>query len=410
LETEGVVNTFGGNWLIRVKEYDNGTWTQVGQTLNRNTENNEEHVDFLINTQGSMFIGMKDTIFQFNESTSLWESTYVPYYYGGLSEDSEGNIYFLHRMPGVTSTAHSDIDLAKFSNGTITILNNIAIDLPAIPRKINASNQILFRGNQIYVSFVTQSSNNLVVFRGSFEEDFTKLESASIGVSSLFAGLGLASMEVSASGEIVISRKSDIGNAILLNKYDEINDTWGLFDTTGIHSVSCNVNRLKYDKNGVLHLIYNGSNDKGFLFKFNGTSWEHIGPKSFFSYNTIASLNKPWITFNANNELYFSRGLGNSTIPLQVFAYQDENASIKDLNNTFISVFPNPSIDKIYIHGIPLNASVEIYSLLGQKIFHAENITNETFEVSSNGFKSGVYVLKIENESFTLSKQVVIQH
>src|SRR5690606_19868951 len=106
------------------------------------------------------------------------------------------------------------------------------------------------------------------------------------------------------------------------------------FDTTGIHANSCNFNHLRYDNSGKLHLIYTGSNNSGFLFEYNGTSWEHIGPTSFWSYHTISSLIKPWLCFGNNDEIYFTNGIGTSALPLQVFGEADASANVPQLSSS----------------------------------------------------------------------------
>src|SRR5690606_38755712 len=227
-------------------------------------------------------------------------------------------VYFIHRTQGASSPAHSDLHIAQFNDGSISVLNELALDIPMLPRSVNASNKIAIQNAQITVSLVSQSTNLIYVFAGDFTNGFTKLEQTAPGnTSTLFADLGLSSMVVGPSGEIIVSRKS--GNNITIVQYDSGSDSWTNFDTTGIYASSCNFNHLRYDNSGNLHLIYTGSNNTGFLFKHNGTSWEHIGPTSFWSYHTISSLIKPWLCFGTSNELYFTNGIGTSALPLQVF-------------------------------------------------------------------------------------------
>ena len=153
LEAEEIENTFG-NWLIRMKSFDGSSWTQIGQDLIRNTANNESHVDFVISETNDFYIGMLDSIFKLNASTSLWESHYVPEYCGGLSANDNGEVYFIHKTQGASGPAYSDLHLASFDNGSITQLNEIAADIFMLPRSVNASNKIAIQNTQFTVSLV----------------------------------------------------------------------------------------------------------------------------------------------------------------------------------------------------------------------------------------------------------------
>src|SRR5690554_676217 len=110
-------------------------------------------------------------------------------------------------------------------------------------------------------------------------------------------------MAVNNAGEIFVSNKSN--NNLLIHKYDETNDTWMPFDTTGIQAQTCNFNILQFDKNDDLNLIYTGSSGDGFVFKYNGAEWEHYGDRQpSESFGTIYSIHKPWMRFDDDNNLF----------------------------------------------------------------------------------------------------------
>lgn len=411
LEVEEEASSFGGFWTARVLAYDGSNWNQIGQDLQRNTANNEEHMDFVVSSNGDLFIGMKDSIFQYNAMSSLWESTYIPEYCGGLRADGNGNVYFIHRTEGASGMVYSDLQIAQIDNGSITLVGTIATDTPLLPRWVNTSNKLIFNGSDIYVSLMNQSSNNLFVFKGDLQNGFQKLEQGSATGSSLFTGLGLSSMAVSSTGELLVSNKSATGNVLELRQYDEVNDTWIPFDTTGIHSTSCNYNHLRYDNNGVLHLIYTGSNNTGFLFKYNGQNWEHIGPTSFFSYTTIASLAKPWLAFDNQNTIHFSKGLGYSGVPLQVFGYT-ETASIQALNpqkSGDLSCYPNPTSEQLTVSHLPQNATIQIVNSIGKLVYESTTQASE-ITIPTTQLENGWYLLHVTDSNMIKTKAFVVQN
>src|SRR5690606_6975477 len=100
----------------------------------------------------------------------------------------------------------------------------------------------------------------------------------------LWARLGLGSIAVSDQGEITIATSRAQGSNsswLEIYRYNEADDKWDFFDTTGMNVASSHINHLRYDNDGVLHFIHSGSRDAGFLFKYTGQTWEHIGPENF---------------------------------------------------------------------------------------------------------------------------------
>ncbi|MDT8412418.1 MAG: T9SS type A sorting domain-containing protein [Vicingaceae bacterium] len=409
LESEAEINTFGGTVYLRLKAYDGSNWNQIGQDVLRNVENNESHVDFLITPSGDFYIGMKDTILKLNSTTLLWESTYVPEYYGGLSCDSNSNVYFIHRVQGNSGIIYSDLSLAKFINGSVNIETSIATNAQILPRKVNASNKIIYKNGEFYISLVTQSSNQIYVFKGNITNGFQKLEQgAPNNGSTLFVGLGLSSMAVDNSGNIFISHKPSTGNFLSIVQYDPINDNWTPFDTTGINSTFSGHNQLRFDQNDLLHLIYQGANNTGFLFKYNGQTWEHIGPISFWSYITINALTRPHLVFDNNNDLLFSTGFGTSSFPFQVFHTGTTVGISNSLKEAQVVMYPNPVEKTLNIKGLPNNSSIRIVDLFGKTVLYLKSLEDSYKTLDLSGLSNGIYLLQLEHNGAVITKKLVV--
>ncbi len=72
-----------------------------------------------------------------------------------------------------------------------------------------------------------------------------------------------------------------------------------------------------------------------------------------------------------------------------------------------INIYPNPAKEKLTISNI-YNSDITITSISGQTIFNKENCNNiETIDVTQ--FNKGVYLLKIINEQFIISKKIIIK-
>lgn len=409
LESEAVANTFGGTVNLRLKSFDGSDWNQVGQDVLRNVENNESHIDFLITPSGDFYIGMKDTILTLNHTTMQWETTNVPEYYGGLSCDSNSNVYFMHRVQGASGVVYSDLSLAKFDNGAVTIESAIATDVMILPRKVNASNTIIYKNDEFYVSLVTQSSNQIYVFKGTTTTGFQKLEQgAPNNGSTLFAGLGLSSMAVDDSGTIIISHKPSSGNFLSIVQYDPVSDSWAPFDTSGINATFSGHNQLRYDQNNTLYLIYQGANNAGFLFKYNGQTWEHIGPTSFWSYITINALVRPHLTFDNNNVLLFSTGVGTNGIPFQVFQ-ADETLGLTDSKqDSQLVMYPSPAKNSLNVKGIPDHSSIQIVDITGKTVYHDQSLKDTSTILDVSALANGIYLLQLHVNGAVKTKKFVI--
>ncbi|MDI1317076.1 endonuclease [Flavobacterium sp.] len=71
-----------------------------------------------------------------------------------------------------------------------------------------------------------------------------------------------------------------------------------------------------------------------------------------------------------------------------------------------IVLYPNPAKDYFTVSGITSEATIEIYSALGQKVFQ-ENFAGEA-RLNFN-LSSGIYLAKITSDGFTTTKKVIIE-
>lgn len=407
LESEEIFESFGGEWDLRLKSYNGSEWEQKGQVLKRNIQNNEFHLDFVVAPNGDIYLGMLDSIYQFNEQNNLWDATYMPDYVGGLAVNQQNEVFFIHRTQGATSVINSDLSIAKFENGTVTLEATIAIDFLLLPRVVNPSNKLIFNGEDVFVSLVRQSTNQLYVFKGTLSGNFEQLAADENIGSALYAGGGQSSMIVTNDDEVIIALKPFTGNPIQIVSYNESDDNWQAFDTVGISSNTTTLPRLRLDNDGVLHLIYQGGNNTGFLFKRVNDAWEHIGPTSFWSQVTINQILSPWLAFDTQNNPVFVCGHGSSSFPLHVFRYNDE-LGVSGADNGFqVLIYPNPTNSSFSIQGLPMNAAVHVFNTQGQII---ESLSY--LEIESNFgqiyLQSGLYFLQIELDGQIVSSGKVL--
>ncbi|SHG90530.1 FG-GAP-like repeat-containing protein [Winogradskyella jejuensis] len=77
------------------------------------------------------------------------------------------------------------------------------------------------------------------------------------------------------------------------------------------------------------------------------------------------------------------------------------NDNVLDVNTSTISsiiAFPNPVVDTIHLESISSIESVEIYNLIGQRVFQ-KTYTSKEVELNMSSFVSGSYFVKIKNSN-----------
>lgn len=82
-----------------------------------------------------------------------------------------------------------------------------------------------------------------------------------------------------------------------------------------------------------------------------------------------------------------------------------ELLNIQTHNNIFVSIYPNPTSDFIYIKTNLLLEGLELYDVLGKSILKTKN----TNKISINNLPKGIYVLKIYSVNKIVSKKIIIK-
>ena len=78
-------------------------------------------------------------------------------------------------------------------------------------------------------------------------------------------------------------------------------------------------------------------------------------------------------------------------------------ASIDDQNQLDISIYPNPTNDKLFIQGLSSSSRVSIYNVLG-KLVLSQTISKE---IDVNNLQSGIYIIKITEEQKEIVRKFI---
>jgi hypothetical protein len=85
------------------------------------------------------------------------------------------------------------------------------------------------------------------------------------------------------------------------------------------------------------------------------------------------------------------------------------------LNPSSMEVYPNPSNGKFLVQvkneGITTNNIIEVYNILGEKVYSQPSIPNSSFSINLAGFSAGIYLVRVYNpeQKFIATTKIVIE-
>lgn len=149
------------------------------------------------------------------------------------------------------------------------------------------------------------------------------------------------------------------------------------------------------------------NNNVGFIVNQNLNSYV-----SGIQKTTDGGINWTWLTIipKVQNDIAFSNSGVAYTCGFNgsIFKSTNINLGIDDLeNNQALSVYPNPSSEKITItldsSMISENLTIHIYSFSGEELTSQSN----TGTIDISNFPTGIYVLKVQNETTSWTKKLI---
>lgn len=169
----------------------------------------------------------------------------------------------------------------------------------------------------------------------------------------------------------------------------------------GAANISTTATELTFNGNDAVGLFKNGVLID-IIGTFNGGTANFAVDVTLRRKSTVTS---PSTTFNLSAQWdSFSQDTCNNLASKMVKPTEEEVVELSDE----IVVFPNPSngVFNVVLDNSDAAYSVEILSFSGQKVFEKLNTTDTI--ISVNHLSSGIYILKITNDSKTVVKKIVI--
>lgn len=127
-----------------------------------------------------------------------------------------------------------------------------------------------------------------------------------------------------------------------------------------------------------------------------------------FSIPNLSDFRNSNIIFN--NELYFA---GSNNLGVELWKLTDNSLSTNEHNNSItqkLNIFPNPASNIVIIKmddEIEIE-NVEIYNLLGKKVYTHKTSNQQNTEINISNLSKGMYVVKVKVNNFIISKKLVV--
>ncbi len=210
-------------------------------------------------------------------------------------------------------------------------------------------------------------------------------------------GIDEISLAVSPSGEPYVAFSDNFNyDLMMVMKYNGTD--WVYVGNGGISAGEAYFPSLAFSPTGEPYLAFNTEeySYKATVKKFNGTSWVNLGTGGFSAgvgkYESLAFSpydGKPYVAYQD-----WSIG-GKAT----VMKYDTVSFGISELNQSQISLYPNPATDKITIETFPttIKSQLLITNLNGQEII-TRQITELKTQIDISNLPAGIYFVRLTSD------------
>lgn len=124
------------------------------------------------------------------------------------------------------------------------------------------------------------------------------------------------------------------------------------------------------------------------------------GEKSFsYSFDSEAMTTRAWMTISAG---------WNADLDLMIFPVI-EGAGLNNVDlNTLTYVYPNPAQDQVILASSIELEKVEIYNMVGQKVYET-SVSGISTTVNVSDFNAGTYLVKMFTEAGLATKKIIVK-
>lgn len=162
------------------------------------------------------------------------------------------------------------------------------------------------------------------------------------------------------------------------------------------------------DDGGNVFFDYNDyASGEKYLALWNGTESED------HNYEILASSDDEYVYFTLiNSNGNFQNGGRENSVVVGSYGYPlailyKETDYISDNYDAFVSIYPNPTNDIVYINSDFDIATVEIHNMMGQKV---ESVAlSASYSIDLSSYTSGIYFFSFEVNGDRVSKKIIVR-
>lgn len=286
-----------------------------------------------------------------------------------------------YNVTGLTAaTAYSFSVKAKDAAGNISASSNVLN--VTTPTSGSTASDLLFS------EYIEGSSNNKALEISNATGTAVNMSIYSIKKQS--NGAGAWSTGLALTGTLNNGSKFTIVNSLIaLSCY-----------STSTANLSTSTAEMTFNGNDAVGLFKNGVLID-VIGTFNGGTANFAADVTIRRKSTVTS---PTTTFNITTQ-WDSYAVDTCTnLGSRIATKSPKAAAILDVND--FKMYPNPSNGYFSIDNSNIAISVEIYNILGQKVFESKNADGSNLSVTN--LKKGVYLVKITDSSKSLIKKLII--
>jgi hypothetical protein len=171
---------------------------------------------------------------------------------------------------------------------------------------------------------------------------------------------------------------------------------------------NANYTSLVFSPSGQPYVAYKdllpSSEGKATVIKFDGISWSYVGSAGFSS----GQADYTCLAFNTSAEPYVAYSDYENSHKATVMKYGYVLSGIKESGHSHLSIYPNPSTDKITIEtpGATQKSNLVIMNIEGQQIL-SRQITGPRTQIDISALPNGVYFVRLTSDSEVEEGKVV---